>query len=124
MFGAFNYRYEVTILTLFLLTLQITELMTDSLKNMDNLKLLQLKFVQTTGSYENFSEQLRWLCWIGFHLRTIPSDLFMGNLVALDMSYSCLEVFEPPMVGSYLLLISWPFSFSIFMVFWWIYNAK
>nr|KAJ0197954.1 hypothetical protein LSAT_V11C700361450 [Lactuca sativa] len=86
------------ILILFLLTLQITELMTDSLKNMDNLKLLQLKFVQLTGSYENFSEQLRWLCWIGFHLRTIPSDLFMGNLVALDMSYSCLEVFEPPMI--------------------------
>lgn len=102
MFGAFNYRYEVMILILFLLTLQITELMTDSLKNMDNLKLLQLKFVQLTGSYENFSEQLRWLCWIGFHLRTIPSDLFMGNLVALDMSYSCLEVFEPPMVGNYI----------------------
>ncbi|KAJ9552019.1 LOW QUALITY PROTEIN: hypothetical protein OSB04_016064 [Centaurea solstitialis] len=75
-----------------------SDLMTDSLQKMDKLKLLQLKFVPLTGPYDNFSEDLRWICWPGFHLRTIPSDLFMGNLVALDMSYSCLEVFDPPMV--------------------------
>ncbi|KAI3495677.1 hypothetical protein L1887_38023 [Cichorium endivia] len=75
-----------------------SNLKTDALKNMDKLKLLQLDFVQLTGSYENFSEDLRWLSWLGFHLRAIPSDLFMGNLVAIDMSYSNLEVFEPPMV--------------------------
>ncbi|XP_024961643.1 disease resistance protein RML1A-like [Cynara cardunculus var. scolymus] len=74
------------------------DLKTDALQNMDKLKLLQLKFVELTGSYEKFSEDLRWLCWFGFHSRTIPSGLFMGNLVALDMSYSKLEVFEPPMV--------------------------
>ncbi|XP_076888603.1 disease resistance-like protein DSC1 [Bidens hawaiensis] len=71
---------------------------TDSLKNMENLKLLQLKYVQLTGSFENFSEQIRWICWHGFHERTVPLDLFMENLVALDMSYSCLEIFELPMV--------------------------
>ncbi|MFS7950263.1 putative TIR domain, P-loop containing nucleoside triphosphate hydrolase [Helianthus anomalus] len=76
-----------------------TNLKTDALNNMDRLKLLQLNFVELDdGSYENFSEDLRWLCWLGFHLRTIPPDLYMGKLVAIDMSYSKLEVFEPPMV--------------------------
>ncbi|XP_076894292.1 disease resistance protein RRS1-like [Bidens hawaiensis] len=68
----------------------------DALKNMDSLKFLKLNFVELIGSYENLSEDLRWLCWHGFHLRTIPVDLCMGNLVAIDMSYSKLEVFEPP----------------------------
>ncbi|KAI3701535.1 hypothetical protein L6452_26696 [Arctium lappa] len=79
-------------------TFKSLDLKTDALKKMDKLKLLQLNYVEPTGSHENFSEDLRWLCWFGFHLRTIPSDLFMGNLVAVDMSYSNLEVFEPPMV--------------------------
>ncbi|CAH1443639.1 unnamed protein product [Lactuca virosa] len=75
-----------------------SNLKTDALQKMDRLKLLQLNFVQLTGSYDNLSDELRWLCWLGSDLRTIPSDLFMGNLVAIDMSYSKLEVFEPPMV--------------------------
>ncbi|KAL8232438.1 hypothetical protein R6Q57_002216 [Mikania cordata] len=65
---------------------------------MNRLKYLQLNFVELNGSYENFSEDLRWLCWLGYHLRTIPPGLCMRNLVAIDMSYSKLEVFEPPMV--------------------------
>ncbi|KAL7590999.1 hypothetical protein Lser_V15G33203 [Lactuca serriola] len=73
-----------------------SKLKTDALNNMDNLKLLQLNSVQLTGSYENFSEDLRWLCWFGFHLENIPCELFMGNLVAIDMSSSKLKVFEPP----------------------------
>ncbi|XP_076898273.1 disease resistance protein RUN1-like [Bidens hawaiensis] len=73
------------------------ELNTDSLKDMYNLRLLCLKSVKLVGSYKHFSKDLIWLCWIGFHMRNIPSDLFMGNLVALDMSDSCLEEFEPPM---------------------------
>ncbi|KAJ9551414.1 hypothetical protein OSB04_015459 [Centaurea solstitialis] len=80
---------------------QSLDLKTDALKKMDNLKYLQLNFVQLTGTHENFSEDLRWLCWFGFHLRTIPSDLFMENLVAIDLSYSNLEVFEPPMEEIY-----------------------
>ncbi|KAL8228591.1 hypothetical protein R6Q59_000017 [Mikania micrantha] len=74
-----------------------SNLSTNTLNKMDRLKYLQLNFVELNGSYENFSEDLRWLCWLGYHLRTIPPGLYMRNLVAIDMSYSKLEVFEPPM---------------------------
>ncbi|KAK9079440.1 hypothetical protein SSX86_001111 [Deinandra increscens subsp. villosa] len=74
------------------------ELKTDALINMDRLKLLQLNFVELNGSYENFPEDLKWLCCFGFPLRSIPSNLYMGTVVAIDMSYSKLEVFEPSMV--------------------------
>ncbi|XP_076949452.1 disease resistance protein RPV1-like isoform X2 [Bidens hawaiensis] len=79
----------------------------DSLAKMDNLKLLQLNYVELSGSYDDFPEDLRWLCWHGFPLRTLPFELFMGNLVAIDMSYSKLEVFEPPMavIVSYISLL-------------------
>ncbi|KAK1418435.1 hypothetical protein QVD17_27580 [Tagetes erecta] len=70
---------------------------TNALQPMNSLKLLQLNFAELSGSYEYVSEDLRWLCWFGFHLTSIPSNLYMGNLVAIDMSYSNLEVFEPPM---------------------------
>ncbi|XP_042758018.1 disease resistance protein RUN1 [Lactuca sativa] len=69
------------------------ELKTDALSKMDNLMLLQLNYVQMNGSYENFPEELRWLCMHGFLLKSIPLDLPMDNLVALDMSYSNIESF-------------------------------
>ncbi|KAL7591001.1 hypothetical protein Lser_V15G33205 [Lactuca serriola] len=72
-------------------------LKTGSLAKMDKLKLLQLKYVELTGSYENFPE-LRWLCWHGCNLTTIPSGLLMSSLVAIDMSYGNLKMFEPPTV--------------------------
>ncbi|KAK2993666.1 hypothetical protein RJ640_009481 [Escallonia rubra] len=34
---------------------------------------------------------LRWLCWHGFNFKSIPKELPLRNLVALDMSYSKLE---------------------------------
>ncbi|CAI9268758.1 unnamed protein product [Lactuca saligna] len=64
---------------------------TNALSNMENLMLLQLNYVQFSGSYENFPDELRWLCMHGFPLKSIPSDLPMENLVALDMSYSSIE---------------------------------
>ncbi|XP_042755240.2 disease resistance protein RUN1 [Lactuca sativa] len=67
------------------------EMKTDALCNMDNLMLLQLNYVQINGSYENFPEELRWLCMHGSPLKSIPSDLRMVNLVALDMSYGNIE---------------------------------
>ncbi|KAJ9552017.1 hypothetical protein OSB04_016062 [Centaurea solstitialis] len=85
----------------------------DSLAKMDNLKLLQLNYVELDGSYDEFPEDLRWLCWHGFHLRTVPSDLFMGNLVAIDMSYSKLEIFEPPMVIRPLKILNFKDSHSL-----------
>ncbi|KAK1425252.1 hypothetical protein QVD17_20600 [Tagetes erecta] len=75
-----------------------SNLETDALNNMDRLKFLQLNFLELNGSYENFSEDLRWICWHGFNLKIIPPNLNMRNLVAIDLSYSKLEVFEPPMV--------------------------
>ncbi|KAM7514905.1 hypothetical protein LguiA_004488 [Lonicera macranthoides] len=41
--------------------------------------------------YENFPQSLRWLCWHGFSLKSLPMDLPMGNLVSLDLSYSKLK---------------------------------
>ncbi|PWA90599.1 NB-ARC domains-containing protein [Artemisia annua] len=90
-----------------------SNLKTDALKKMDNLKLLQLNFVELYGSYENFSEDLRWLCWFGLRLKTIPSDLFMGNMVAIDLSYSKLEVFEPPMVLHSLQILNLKDSYNL-----------
>nr|XP_043627290.1 disease resistance protein RPV1-like [Erigeron canadensis] len=72
-------------------------LQTDSFANMDKLKFLQLKYVELTGSYKSFPE-LTWLCWHACHLKTIPSDLLMGSLVAIDLSYGKLEEFEIPEV--------------------------
>ncbi|KAL7618780.1 hypothetical protein Lser_V15G02541 [Lactuca serriola] len=69
------------------------ELKTSALSNMDSLMLLQLNFVHMNGSYDNFPEELRGLCMHGFPLKSIPSDLPMENLVAIDMSYSNIETF-------------------------------
>ncbi|XP_071706318.1 disease resistance protein RML1A-like [Rutidosis leptorrhynchoides] len=75
-----------------------TELPTDALQQMDELRLLKLNFVKFKGSYEGLTEDLVWLSWVGFNESTIHSEIFMGNMVALDMSSSCLNEFEPPTV--------------------------
>ncbi|KAK9065028.1 hypothetical protein SSX86_016411 [Deinandra increscens subsp. villosa] len=69
-------------------------LKTDALSKMDKLKLLHLNYVKISGSYKNLSKELRWLCMHGFHLKSMPSDLPMNNLVALDMSHSSIESFD------------------------------
>ncbi|KAL7616806.1 hypothetical protein Lser_V15G03397 [Lactuca serriola] len=74
------------------------ELKTNTLSKMDSLMLLQLNYVHMHGSYENFPRELRGLCMHGFCLKSIPIDLPMENLVALDMSYSTIESF----VGCYI----------------------
>ncbi|KAL8239798.1 hypothetical protein R6Q59_016365 [Mikania micrantha] len=76
---------------------EVLPLKTSSLVKMDKLKLLQLKYAKLTGSYKNFPE-LRWLCWHGCNLKTVPSGLLMSSLVAIDMSYGQVEMFEVPMV--------------------------
>ncbi|KAJ9558670.1 hypothetical protein OSB04_013284 [Centaurea solstitialis] len=73
---------------------ELYELETDALSKMDNLKLLQLNYVQLKGSYKNFPEELRWLCMHGFPLDHIPPGLQLENLVGLDMSYSRLISFD------------------------------
>lgn len=80
-----------------MLNLQVSTFKTSSLAKMTKLKLLQLKHVKLVGSYKNFPE-LRWLCWQECPLKTIPSRLLMSNLVAIDMSYGDIEMFEAPTV--------------------------
>ncbi|KAK9050269.1 hypothetical protein SSX86_030761 [Deinandra increscens subsp. villosa] len=70
------------------------ELKTGSLSKMHNLMLLQLNFVQLSGSFKNFPRQLRWLCMHGFPLKSITIDVPMEYLVALDISYSNIESFD------------------------------
>ncbi|KAJ9558877.1 hypothetical protein OSB04_013491 [Centaurea solstitialis] len=73
---------------------KLYELETDALSKMDNLKLLQLNYVQLKGSYKNFPEELRWLCMHGFPFYYLPPGLQLENLVGLDMSYSRLISFD------------------------------
>ena len=63
----------------------------NALARMYELRLLQLCYVQLSGSYEEFPKRLRWLCWRGFPLESIPSDFPVESLVALDMRYSSLK---------------------------------
>ncbi|KAL8254296.1 hypothetical protein R6Q59_032517 [Mikania micrantha] len=62
-----------------------------ALSEMLNLRLLQLNYVQLSGSYKNFPQCLRLLCMHGFPLSYIPTDIQMENMVALDMSNSKLQ---------------------------------
>uniref|UniRef100_A0A251RWQ4 Putative toll/interleukin-1 receptor (TIR) domain-containing protein n=1 Tax=Helianthus annuus TaxID=4232 RepID=A0A251RWQ4_HELAN len=62
-----------------------------ALSEMHNLRLLQLNYVQLSGSYKNFPQGLRWLCMHGFPLSYIPSELQMENVIVLDMSNSKLQ---------------------------------
>ncbi|KAM0052544.1 putative TIR domain, P-loop containing nucleoside triphosphate hydrolase [Helianthus debilis subsp. tardiflorus] len=73
------------------------DLDTLALTEMRNLRLLQLNYVQLSGSYKNFPQGLRWLSMHGFPLSYIPSDLQMENFVALDLSNSKLQrLWEKP----------------------------
>ncbi|CAL5401827.1 unnamed protein product [Camellia sinensis] len=64
----------------------------DAFARMHKLKLLQLKYIQISGSFENFPKGLRWLCWHGFPFKSIPHDFPLENLTILDMSYSRLQI--------------------------------
>ncbi|XP_065874451.1 disease resistance protein Roq1-like isoform X2 [Euphorbia lathyris] len=63
-------------------------------KKMKLLRLLQLNHVRLEGSFEYISTKLRWLCWHEFPLGSIPFDLAMDNLVALDLRCSKLKKFS------------------------------
>ncbi|XP_035843870.1 disease resistance protein RUN1-like [Helianthus annuus] len=76
---------------------KVSSIKTSSLAKLHKLKLLRLKYVILVGDYKNIPE-LRWLCWHGCHLKTIPSGLLRSTLlVAIDMTNGDLEKFEPPM---------------------------
>ncbi|CAL5401874.1 unnamed protein product [Camellia sinensis] len=63
----------------------------DAFARMHKLKLLQLNYVQISGSLKIFPKGLRWLCWHGFPFKFIPCDFPLESLIVLDMSYSSLQ---------------------------------
>ncbi|KAM7481976.1 hypothetical protein LguiB_006559 [Lonicera macranthoides] len=63
----------------------------DDFSRMDKLRILKLNYTNVSGRGENLPKGLKWLCWHGFCLKSLPSDLPLGNLASLDMSYSNLE---------------------------------
>ncbi|CAN1351454.1 Disease resistance protein RUN1 [Linum perenne] len=69
-------------------------------KKMKRLRLLKLSHVVLKGSYEHFCNKLRWLCWHGFSLESIPDDFDLGNLIALDLRHSRLKTFSEEEVKS------------------------
>uniref|UniRef100_A0A7N0SWV8 TIR domain-containing protein n=1 Tax=Kalanchoe fedtschenkoi TaxID=63787 RepID=A0A7N0SWV8_KALFE len=71
-------------------TSELRSLRTDAFTNMENLNLLELNYVPLEGNYADFPKAIKWLCWRGFHLESIPEDLDLYELVVLDMQNSCL----------------------------------
>ncbi|XVF29003.1 hypothetical protein REPUB_Repub15cG0082400 [Reevesia pubescens] len=64
-------------------------LRTDAFAKMINLRLLKINSVRfTTGCYEKFSKEIRWLCWHRCPLQALPPDLQLDNLAVLDMRFS------------------------------------
>ncbi|XP_058216948.1 disease resistance protein RPV1-like [Rhododendron vialii] len=63
----------------------------DAFARMRKLKLLQLNHIDISGPYKKFPKELRWLCWHGFPLKSIPCDFPLESLVALDMQYGRLK---------------------------------
>ncbi|CAL8107638.1 unnamed protein product [Prunus armeniaca] len=65
---------------------------TEAFSKMRKLKLLQLNYVELTGEYKFLSKNLRWLCWHGFLLDSIPGDFDLTSLIAMDLQFSKLKV--------------------------------
>ncbi|KAM7474497.1 hypothetical protein LguiB_021740 [Lonicera macranthoides] len=70
---------------------QSFQLRTDAFEKMRKLRLLKHNYTQLDGRYDNFPENVVWLCWHGFPLQHIPIELSLENLVALDLQHSKLE---------------------------------
>ncbi|KAL5133295.1 putative disease resistance protein [Glycine soja] len=63
-------------------------LSTKAFKEMKKLRLLQLAGVQLVGDFKYLSKDLRWLCWHGFPLACIPTNLYQGSLVSIELENS------------------------------------
>ena len=55
---------------------------------MKNLKLLQINGAYLTGSFEQLSKVLTWICWLERPLGFLPSDFTLDYVVFIDMKYS------------------------------------
>ncbi|KAL6293937.1 hypothetical protein ACE6H2_002079 [Prunus campanulata] len=64
---------------------------TEAFRRMHNLELLLLDNVKISGGYEDFPKNLIWLSWRGFALKSIPTNFYLENLIALDLRNSSLQ---------------------------------
>ncbi|CAN6703957.1 unnamed protein product [Malus baccata var. baccata] len=72
-----------------------TVLETNAFARMHKLKLLHLRHVLLDGCYAKLPTGLRWLCWPGFPLDSIPVDFYLEEVVFLEMQCSGLrQVFK------------------------------
>ncbi|XP_040870290.1 disease resistance protein RPV1 [Glycine max] len=67
-------------------------LSTKAFKEMKKLRLLQLAGVQLVGDFKYLSKDLRWLCWHGFPLACIPTNLYQGSLVSIELQNSSVNL--------------------------------
>ncbi|CAL5340855.1 unnamed protein product [Camellia sinensis] len=86
-FGIFSYHTEGTTLG----NLDKIALEIDAFARIQKLKLLQLKYLQVSGSFENFPKGLRWLSWHEFPFKSICDDFPLESLVVLEMRYNNLQ---------------------------------
>jgi len=63
-------------------------LSTGSFTKMKILKLLQINGAELTGSFDQLSKVLTWICWLECPLRFLPSDFSLDYVVVIDMKYS------------------------------------
>jgi hypothetical protein len=64
---------------------------TNSFKEMNKLRLLQLDHAVLTGDYRFLSKELRWIHWKGFTFNYIPDEFDQGNIVVIDVKYSSIK---------------------------------
>ncbi|XP_060207702.1 disease resistance protein RPV1-like isoform X1 [Lycium barbarum] len=67
------------------------DLVTDAFIPMRKLRFLLLSNIQLSGCYKKFPKKLRWLSWHCLQLESLPSDIPLESLVALDLRYSSLK---------------------------------
>ncbi|XP_055834014.1 disease resistance protein RPV1-like isoform X2 [Solanum dulcamara] len=67
------------------------DLVTDAFIKMRKLKFLLLSNIQLCGCYMKFPKNLRWLSWHCLQLESLPSDIPLEHLIALDLQYSSLK---------------------------------
>ncbi|KAL7235606.1 hypothetical protein ACSBR1_018992 [Camellia fascicularis] len=89
--GLFSFLRVIPAFTESFLESDEDDLKTDAFSQMHNLRLLQLNNVSLSGGYQKFPKKLRWLCWHGFPLKSIPNDFTLDSLVVLEMQNSSLE---------------------------------
>ncbi|KAH0745789.1 hypothetical protein KY285_007446 [Solanum tuberosum] len=51
----------------------------------------QRAMYNSVDGYKKFPKKLRWLSWHSLRLESLPSDMPLESLIALDLRYSCLK---------------------------------